>query len=591
MNRKAYGFRAPLIVLAAMVLFAGAAAAGFSEEKIQLAILLDTSNSMDGLIEQAKAQLWKVVNELARTKRNGVHPTLEVALFQYGNDGLSEQTGYIQMVSDLTTDLDRISEKLFTLTTNGGSEYCGQVIDRAVSKLSWSSSNDVLKVIYIAGNEPFTQGSVDYTTSDSKAIRRGIIVNTIFCGPRDEGVATSWKDGADRADGRYMSINQDEVAVSIPTPYDKDIVKLGDELNGTYVAYGRSGAAGQERQAAQDANAASVSPAAPVERSVAKAQAAYSNSGWDLVDAVKNKDVKLGALKEEQLPAQMQKMSPAEREKYIQGLAGKRSDLQAKINDLNEKRRVFLASQIKQEHAGQHAGHRHPGVGESGGSEERLHSRVRQQARRPAGTSGPFFSLEDLPPFHGIGVQGLDQGKQLPTQLGQRVASERPLHEPGFLQILDARVEDGGGDGPALSAAEGLQGPEGGRPCSKVPDDAHGPAPSKEVEERHDWRSCRGSPDRLSRFRNGHGGGYFISAMMSAHVLPLRPMLSRSSSWIRTVNSDAGILVIWIASAVSRSMSALFVSTLLFVMVISMTGMILPPASGMCYLKSSLILK
>ena len=32
---------------------------------IQMAILLDTSGSMDGLIEQAKAQLWKIVNELA----------------------------------------------------------------------------------------------------------------------------------------------------------------------------------------------------------------------------------------------------------------------------------------------------------------------------------------------------------------------------------------------------------------------------------------------------------------------------------------------------------------------------------------------
>ncbi|RPI65426.1 MAG: hypothetical protein EHM44_00590, partial [Ignavibacteriales bacterium] len=32
---------------------------------IQLALLLDTSNSMDGLIDQAKSQLWKIVNELA----------------------------------------------------------------------------------------------------------------------------------------------------------------------------------------------------------------------------------------------------------------------------------------------------------------------------------------------------------------------------------------------------------------------------------------------------------------------------------------------------------------------------------------------
>src|SRR5438045_3476712 len=33
--------------------------------KIQMAVLLDTSNSMDGLIGQARTQLWKIVNEFA----------------------------------------------------------------------------------------------------------------------------------------------------------------------------------------------------------------------------------------------------------------------------------------------------------------------------------------------------------------------------------------------------------------------------------------------------------------------------------------------------------------------------------------------
>ena len=37
---------------------------------IQLALLLDTSNSMDGLIDQAKSQLWKIVNELATSKKD-----------------------------------------------------------------------------------------------------------------------------------------------------------------------------------------------------------------------------------------------------------------------------------------------------------------------------------------------------------------------------------------------------------------------------------------------------------------------------------------------------------------------------------------
>jgi hypothetical protein len=341
-----------IVAALALLLFAAGGMA-FAEERIQLAILLDTSNSMDGLIGQAKGQLWKVVNELARSKRHGVHPVLEVALFEYGNDGLSESDGYIRMVSNLTTDLDKISEELFKLTTNGGSEYCGMVIGRAVDRLSWSRDGDVLKAIYIAGNEPFTQGPLPYAVSCAKAVRRGIIVNTVFCGSDDEGVSTLWKDGADRADGRYMSINQDEAVVRITTPFDKDIVTLGDQLNATYVGYGRRGKELKERQAAQDTNAASMGPEATVQRSVAKAQGAYSNSGWDLVDAVQNKAVTLGSLKDDELPVEMRKMTLPQKEKYVQGLVARRAELQEKINAANEKRRLSVAEQMK-DNAGAH---------------------------------------------------------------------------------------------------------------------------------------------------------------------------------------------------------------------------------------------
>ena len=105
------------------------------KELIQMAVLLDTSNSMDGLIGQAKSQLWKIVNELAIAKRNGKNPNIEVALYEYGNSSLSSQDGYIRRVLPLTGDLDTVSEKLFGLTTNGGDEYCGMVIDSAVKNL------------------------------------------------------------------------------------------------------------------------------------------------------------------------------------------------------------------------------------------------------------------------------------------------------------------------------------------------------------------------------------------------------------------------------------------------------------------------
>ena len=62
--------------------------AAFAKAKIQIAILLDSSNSMDGLIDQTRTQLWQIVNFLTKVTKDGEVPELEVALYHYGNDTL-----------------------------------------------------------------------------------------------------------------------------------------------------------------------------------------------------------------------------------------------------------------------------------------------------------------------------------------------------------------------------------------------------------------------------------------------------------------------------------------------------------------------
>ena len=78
-----------------------------------MAILLDTSNSMDGLINQAKSQLWTIVEQFAKAKKNGQTPLLRVALFEYGNTRLPAAEGYIRQVVPLIDDLDKLSQSLF----------------------------------------------------------------------------------------------------------------------------------------------------------------------------------------------------------------------------------------------------------------------------------------------------------------------------------------------------------------------------------------------------------------------------------------------------------------------------------------------
>lgn len=317
--------------------------------RVQLAILLDTSNSMDGLIAQAKTELWTIVNKLAKAKRKGLRPRLEVALYEYGNSGLSRGGGYIRQVLPLTTDLDDVSEKLFGLRTNGGDEFCGQVIDVATHDLSWSKSRGSLKLIYIAGNEPFTQGSVDYRDAVKGAINDGIIVNTIHCGTYAEGVSGKWKDAARLADGSYLHIDQDRAIVQIQAPQDDEISRLNQELNSTFVGYGRRGKAKKARQMKQDSNAASLGSATAAQRASFKASSSYSTADWDLVSAAAEGKVDIAEVEEEALPEQMKEMSKDERRDYVKGQDSKRKELREKIQELSKERAAFVAKKRREE--------------------------------------------------------------------------------------------------------------------------------------------------------------------------------------------------------------------------------------------------
>ena len=318
-----------------------------AQPRIQIAILLDTSNSMDGLINQVRQQLWKIVNEFATAKQNGKSPKLEVALLQYGNNRLPAKEGYIELVTGFTDNLDLVSQKLLALKTSGGSEYCGQVIDVAVKSLNWSKSHSDLKTIYIAGNERFTQGPVDFRKACPTAIKRGIIVNTIFCGAHAEGISTHWKDGATLADGAYMNIDQNEVSVTINAPQDAEILRLGERLNTTYVAYGAAGARGANNQVLQDSNALSLGRAFNVSRQVAKSSHFYKAKGWDLVDAVEEGEVDLEKLEDESLPAELRGKTPEELQEFVEAKKREREEIQKKIQELNESRKTYISAEMK----------------------------------------------------------------------------------------------------------------------------------------------------------------------------------------------------------------------------------------------------
>ena len=316
-----------------------------SQAKIQIAILLDSSNSMDGLIDQTRYQLWNIVNALTSVTKNGEVPRLEVALYHYGNDSLPSSEGHLRLLAGFTPELDLISEKLFAITTNGGQEYAGWAIESAMNQLEWSKSTEDFRAIFIAGNEAFNQGNVDWREAVNVAEVNKILVNTIYCGEAEHDDRSLWAQGAQVGQGNHFNINHNQEVVFVESPYDEEINRLNQELNNTYIPYGEEGEIGLTRQATEDFNALQQSNAGGATRGASKISSYYRNSSWDLVDALDDEVVTLEELEEEALPEIMQEMTLEERADYINSQKIKREQIKQQIQQLSQQRERYIQEQ------------------------------------------------------------------------------------------------------------------------------------------------------------------------------------------------------------------------------------------------------
>lgn len=310
---------------------------------VQIGILLDTSNSMDGLINQAKDQLWHIVNEVAKLNKNGDDVVIQVGLFEYGKSSLPKYEGYLQMINHLTDDLDSVSESLFNLKTNGGEEYAGKVILEATNRFAWSNHSDDLKILLIAGNESFAQGNVPYKKAIQKAKQNNIITNVIYCNNGGSYDRNSWKSAAKISGGKFFEINQDFVREYIPSPYDDEIIVLGKEINKTYIYYGAQKLEKFNNMRLQDSNASGYSKLSSLDRSITKSKKQYGGTSYELVNAYNKNNNVLDTIKQENLPKNLQHKSKSEIKKIIAQNSNEREKIQKKIDELKQKRDIFVA--------------------------------------------------------------------------------------------------------------------------------------------------------------------------------------------------------------------------------------------------------
>lgn len=371
------------VMTATLVVALGVTAAAQEKapkDTIEVVFCIDCSGSMGGVIETAKQKVWAIVNQIAKDRPKAA---IRIGLIGYGNADRDYR------FFPLSDDLDEVYKNLMTFKDEGwGDEYVGLVIHKATNEMKWTEAANVLKIIFVVGNETARQGpeKYDYTKTARAAIRKEIIVNAIYCGKTDDADARStWKEFAKLADGSYQEIGAQGGAVSIASPFDKELAELSAKLNGTYIAYGKEGERKKREQEAQDENARRAGSADPAEcpapaaadRALAKCAGAYDNRKWDLVDASKDKDFDIAKVSEADLPEEMRRMSVEERRAYVEGKKKEREEIQAKIRELSEKREAYIKDEMAKQ-----------GLSESEAFDAAVRQTICEQAKRKGDAFG-----------------------------------------------------------------------------------------------------------------------------------------------------------------------------------------------------------
>ncbi len=356
---------AALVALAGLALPAVSAdkPAPAKKPKVEVVFCLDTTGSMGGLIDGAKAKVWAICNQIAGGKPT---PDLKVGLVAYRDKG----DDYVTKVVDLTDDLDKVHAQLKTFQAAGGGdtpEHVNKALEDAVHKIKWSDDKKTLKIIFLVGDAPphmdYTD-DVKYPITCKKAVEKNIIINTIQCGT-DADCTKSWKDIAAKSEGSFAAIPQDGGVVAIATPYDARLAKINSDLADTTLAFGTV----KVRRAAEMSKDAAkrLEPGAAADRAgfagksggggaAPKARAAGGPGaarGGDLVEAVREKKVDLAKLKDDELPDEIRKLKTTkEREEYVKKVETNRVKLQKEALDLDKKRGTHIADEMKKKGKG-----------------------------------------------------------------------------------------------------------------------------------------------------------------------------------------------------------------------------------------------
>jgi len=351
--------------------------------KVDVVFVLDTTGSMEGLIQTAKEKIWSIATTMASAQQT---PEIRIGLVAYRD----RHDAYETRVVDLSGDLDSVYATLMDFAAEGGGdtpESVNKALYDAVHNMSWSQSDNAYQVIFLVGDAPphMDYNEVRYPEIVASALNKGIVVNTIQCGEIPTAIEP-WTQIASLGQGNFFQVEQAGGAVAFNTPFDEEIADLSAKLDDTRLYYGS--AEEKDKMHRKVAATVKLNEGASIASRARRGSFNASTAGRtnllgenELVDAVASGTVDLNDLEKDALPEPLLAMAPAEQKLYVADLADKRADLRQQIQELSEDRDGYLAKKVE----------------EAGGLRSSLDQKIYDTVKEQAGKVG--LEYEDGPAY------------------------------------------------------------------------------------------------------------------------------------------------------------------------------------------------
>lgn len=314
--------------------------------KIEVCFVLDSTGSMGGLIEGAKAKIWSIVQEMQEAKPK---PKVSMGLVGFRDRG----DAYVTKVTKLSKDLDAVYAQLIGFQAQGGGdtpESVNQALHEAVTQMNWSKDKQTYRVIFLVGDAPphmDYDDEVKYPEICKIAKKKDILLNTIQCGGIT-GTQQVWTEIAQQGGGSFAAIQQNGGVQLVKTPFDEKINACNNRINGTVVAWGD--AKMQLSCVSKVGNAVNGSLYANASRAcwnVANNDGKAITGNEDLVAEWQDKKVELAKLKPEQLPEALRKLDLNELQAHLKGQLETRQKLLVEMKGLAKKRDEFIKAETE----------------------------------------------------------------------------------------------------------------------------------------------------------------------------------------------------------------------------------------------------